>query len=62
MKYRLQPDTNPYATHEPVLYYMCNKPNLKILEFGCGDISTRLLSLLTQKYNHQILSFDNNYE
>ena len=49
----------PHATHQPVLFTICNKPNLKILEFGCGVFSTGLLSYLNLKLNHNIITFEN---
>jgi hypothetical protein len=37
---------------------MCCKDNLKILEFGCGNFSSKLLSWLKPQYNLQISSFE----
>jgi len=46
------------GTHQPVLFTICNRPNLKILEFGCGYFSSLLLHYMNTKLNHTIISME----
>jgi hypothetical protein len=62
MKYKLEHQTNSWGTHQPVLYDMCSKPRLNILELGCGHNSTQLLSKLALRYNSHVYSFESNEE
>lgn len=50
-----------WATHQPVLYQIAKKDNAKILEFGCGHFSSKLLSWLKPQYNLLIQSFESDH-
>ena len=51
-----------WATHQPVLHHMCCKDNAKILEYGCGIFSDRLLSWLQPQYNLNIIAYESDKE
>lgn len=46
------------GTHQPALFTICNKPNLNILEFGCGVFSTPMLAYMASKLNSNIISLE----
>lgn len=50
------------GTHQPALWTVCNRPDLRILEFGTGYFSTKLLSYMCKKLNHFTMSFENDLE
>ncbi len=54
--------TDPYATHQPVLYEMANRTTGPIIEFGCGDSSTDLLHEICKKNQRLLISVDDNQE
>ena len=51
--------TNPYATHQPILYEIAINTTGPIIEFGCGDGSTDLLHDICKKNNRILISIDN---
>jgi hypothetical protein len=62
-EYKLRHISGPhaeYATHQPVLHHILSKTNGSILELGCGDSSTELISLFSKKYNRTAISIDSN--
>jgi len=51
---------NPYATHQPILYFIANHTTGPIIEFGCGDSSTNLLHEICKKQQRLLISIDDN--
>lgn len=64
--YGLRHNTGPYAeyaTHQPVLLHAVRQTletNGPILELGCGESSTELLHLISEKYNRRVISVESN--
>lgn len=54
--------TNIFATHQPVLYEMAMRTKGPIIEFGCGDGSTKLLHEICKKDHRLLISIDDNRE
>jgi hypothetical protein len=52
--------TNPYGTHQPVLYEICSQTEGPIIEFGCGNGSTDLLHEICKKQKRLLISVDDN--
>jgi hypothetical protein len=54
--------TDPYATHQPVLYEMCMRTIGPIIEFGCGNGSTDMLHEICKKNKRLLVSLDDDLE
>lgn len=54
--------TDPYSTHQPVLYKMANETTGPIIEFGCGYGSTDLLHDICKSEGRLLISIDDNRE
>lgn len=54
--------TDPYQTHQPVLYEMAMRTDGPIIEFGCGYGSTDLLHELCRKNKRLLISLDDDAE
>lgn len=54
--------TDPYATHQPILYEIVINTEGPIIEFGCGDGSTGLLHEICKKSGRELISIDDNLE
>lgn len=48
----------PPATHQPVLYEVANRCRGTILEFGCGEGSTRLLSAVSRRRGLKLITLE----
>jgi hypothetical protein len=53
--------TNPYATHQPVLYEIANRTTGPIIEFGCGDGSTDMLHEICRENKRLLISIDDDF-
>ena len=53
---------DPFSTHQPVLYEAVLRTEGAILEFGCGDGSTRLLHHLCAEQKRSLFTFDNDWK
>jgi hypothetical protein len=53
---------NPYATHQPVLYEIAQRCNGPVVEFGCGEGSTRLLHHVCAERGVALLTLDSEAE
>ena len=53
---------DPFSTHQPVLYEAVLRTEGAILEFGCGDGSTRLLHHLCAEKERSLFTFDNDWK
>ncbi len=51
---------DPYSTHQPILYEALLRTSGTVVEFGCGEGSTKLLHRFCGEQNRQLFSFDNN--
>lgn len=51
--------TEPYATHQPVLYEIAVRSEGPILELGCGEGSTLLLHRICEAQGRRLLTIDN---
>lgn len=49
---------NDWATHQPVLCELVKKTKGPVIEFGCGDSSTRLLHEICRKEKRPLISVD----
>lgn len=54
--------TDPYYTHQPVLYEMAMRTSGPIIEFGCGYGSTDLLHEVCKENKRLLISVDDNLE
>ncbi|CAN5216969.1 hypothetical protein BH20ACT16_BH20ACT16_03250 [soil metagenome] len=53
---------NPYATHQPVSYAVAQRCNGPVVEFGCGEGSTRLLHSVCAERGVKLLTLDSDAE
>lgn len=53
---------NGFATHQPVLYEITMRTKGPIIEFGCGDGSTKLLHEICKRDHRLLISIDDNRE
>lgn len=51
-------ETDPYATHQPLLIWCAENTSGNILELGTGDSSTSLLNSIIQNTDKKLLSVD----
>jgi hypothetical protein len=49
---------NGFATHQPVLYEVAQRCNHPIVEFGCGEGSTRMLHAICRRRGTNLLTLD----
>ncbi len=49
---------NAFATHQPVLYEIAQRCNRPIVEFGCGEGSTRMLHAICRRRGTNLLTLD----
>ena len=54
--------TDPYSTHQPVLYQIAKSTTGPIIEFGCGYGSTDLLHAICKKEGRLLISLDDDRE
>jgi hypothetical protein len=54
--------SDPYATHQPILYEIATNTTGPIIEFGCGNGSTDLLHEICEKDQRVLISVDDNLE
>ncbi len=54
--------SDPYSTHQPVLYEALLRTNGAVIEFGCGEGSTKFLHLFCEKYERHLFSVDDDEE
>jgi hypothetical protein len=54
--------TNPFSTHQPVLYTIAMKTSGPIIEFGCGHGSTDLLHEICKKNQRLLISIDDDLD
>lgn len=52
--------TDPYSTHQPVLYTIATMTDGPIVEFGCGIGSTDMLHEICKKTGRTLISIDDN--
>lgn len=52
----------PFATHQPVLYEVAKRCKGPIVEFGCGEGSTRLLHAISESRGVPLLTLDSDHE
>ena len=55
---QLNYDTDPFATHQPVLLWAAENTSGDMLELGCGDNSTQLLRSFLINSNRKLVSVE----
>lgn len=53
---------SPVATHQPVLWEIANRSSLPILEFGCGEGSTKMLHHVSESRGVPLITFETDPE
>ena len=61
-KFEFSHTTDPYRTHQPVLYEIATHTDGPIIEFGCGYGSTDMLHEICKKNKRLLISVDDNLE
>lgn len=53
---------DPFSTHQPVLYEALLRTEGNVVEFGCGDGSTRMLHELCERQGKHLWTFDTDWK
>lgn len=53
---------DPFSTHQPVLYEALLRTKGAIVEFGCGEGSTRMLHELCEQQGRHLFTLDNDWK